>query len=123
LQGRLSALNAARQAQQRAQRQQADLSQASQEPHPVADEWGQEWGLDSDNEVLGELDSEMLKQADPEFSEENESRLELARAYLEIEDYEAVQSILGELQGDLSEGQAKELRSIKRKLSKGGAKA
>lgn len=60
---------------------------------------------------------------EPAFKNENDSRLELAMAYLEIEDFEAAMAMLNTLEGELTDAQRARLNAIRADMVQGSARS
>ncbi|WP_370264085.1 hypothetical protein [Limnobacter sp.] len=58
---------------------------------------------------------------EPPFKNENDARIELANAYLEIEDYDAALKVLASIEGDLTDGQREQLAQIRELIVQGEA--
>ncbi|HEX4879582.1 MAG TPA: hypothetical protein VFV39_07040, partial [Limnobacter sp.] len=60
---------------------------------------------------------------EPPFKNENDARIELAGAYLEIEDFEAAAKVLGSIEGALTLGQQQRLEQIREEIMHGEARS
>ncbi|HEX4916600.1 MAG TPA: hypothetical protein VFV43_01750 [Limnobacter sp.] len=66
---------------------------------------------------------EQLADLEPPFKNENDARIELAGAYLEIEDFEAAVKVLGSIEGQLTPPQQQRLEQIREEIMQGEARS
>lgn len=64
-----------------------------------------------------------LADLEPPFKNENDARIELAGAYLEIEDFEAATKMLGGIEGELTLTQQQRLEQIREEIMQGEARS
>ncbi|HEX4844315.1 MAG TPA: hypothetical protein VFV57_11635 [Limnobacter sp.] len=66
---------------------------------------------------------EQVADLEPPFKNENDARIELAGAYLEIEDFEAAAKVLGSIEGQLTTAQQQRLEQIREEIMQGEARS
>ncbi|HEY1057437.1 MAG TPA: hypothetical protein VGE55_01765 [Limnobacter sp.] len=107
---------------------------ASLPPEPDFDDTPPDWA-DADDDAIdvppaAQADAEVTNPMvdveperfeEPEFKNENDARIELAAAYMEIEDFDAAMKLIDSIEGELTEVQMNRLQKIREEMTQGEA--